>query len=56
MGIKDKILEKINENPGLTLKNLSKEFFKSKGSISNYLKILEEEKMIKKYIQKKLKQ
>lgn len=49
MRIKDKILEKINENPGLTSGDLSKEFIKSKGNISIHLKNLEEEELIKKY-------
>lgn len=50
MKIKDKILEKINENPGLTLTDLSNEFIKSKGNISIHLKNLEEEDLIKKYL------
>lgn len=49
MKIKDRILEKINENPGLTSRDLSKEFIKSKGNISIHLKNLEEEELIKKY-------
>ena len=49
MKIKDRILRKINENPGLTLEDLSKEFIKSKGNISVHLKNLEEEELIKKY-------
>lgn len=50
MKIKDKILEKINENPGLTLTELSKGFIKSKGNISIHLKNLEQEELIKKYL------
>ena len=49
MKIKYKILEKINENPGLTLPELSKIFLKSKGNISIHLKNLENEELIKKY-------
>ena len=49
MKVKDKILEKINENPGLTSAELSKEIIKSKGNISVHLKNLEEEELIKKY-------
>lgn len=49
MKIKNKILEKINENPGLTSAELSKEIFKSKSNISIHLKNLEAEKLIKKY-------
>lgn len=50
MKIKDKILEKINENPGLTSAELSKRFIKSKGNISIHLKNLEQEELIKKYL------
>ncbi len=48
MKIKDKILERINESPGLTSNELSKEFIKSKGNISVHLKNLEKEELIKK--------
>ena len=51
MKTRDKILEKINENPGVTLIGLSKAFFKSKGNISIHLKKLEKEKLIKKHLQ-----
>lgn len=50
MKIKDKILERINESPGLTSSELSKEFIKSKGNISVHLKNLEKEELIKKYL------
>lgn len=50
MKIKNKILEKINKNPGLTSTDLSKEFIKSKGNISVHLKNLEKEELIKKYL------
>lgn len=49
MKIKDRILEIINEIPGLTLTALSKELVKSKGNISVHLKNLEKEELIKKY-------
>lgn len=49
MKTKDKILKRINENPGLTSTELVKEFFQTKGNISIHLKKLEEEASIKKY-------
>ncbi|MGL4861587.1 MarR family transcriptional regulator [Cetobacterium sp.] len=48
--MRDKILEKINESPGLTLTELAEEFLKSKASITFHLKKLEKEDLIKKYI------
>lgn len=53
MKIRDEILEKINENPGVTLTDLSKAFFKSKGNVSIHLKKLEKEKLIKKHLPEK---
>ena len=50
MKIKDKILEKINESPGLTSGELAKKFIKSKGNISLHLKNLEKNELIKKYL------
>lgn len=50
MKIKDKILGKINESPGLTSGEIAKEFIKSKGNISVHLKNLEKEELIKKYL------
>ncbi|WP_407536486.1 winged helix-turn-helix transcriptional regulator [Cetobacterium somerae] len=49
MKTKDKILKRINENPGVTSIELSKEFFQTKGNISIHLKKLEKEASIKKY-------
>lgn len=44
-----KILNYINENPGVTLTELAYKFSFTKGNISIYLKKLEEEKLILKY-------
>ena len=44
------ILKKINENPGITSSELSKEFSQTKGNICIHLKKLETEEKITKYI------
>lgn len=45
----EKILRRINENPGITLCELTKGMELSKGSLSICIKKLEEENLIQKY-------
>lgn len=49
MKIKNRLLIKINENPGMTFIEICKNFKLTKGNISIHLKNLEKEKMIIKY-------
>lgn len=47
--MKYEILKKINENPGITSIELSKELSKTRGNICIHLKKLETDTIIKKY-------
>lgn len=49
MKLKNKLLIKINENPGLTFAEICDSFQLTKGNISIHLRNLEKEKMIIKY-------
>lgn len=50
MKTKDRILKQINEMPGLTLMQLSRNILKKKSNVSIHIKNLEKEKLIIKFI------
>ncbi|MGL5595605.1 MAG: ArsR family transcriptional regulator [Cetobacterium sp.] len=50
MKVKEKILKKINETPGITSSQLCEYFLLTKSNISIHLKNLEKEELIKKYL------
>lgn len=49
MKIKNRLIMKINENPGINSIDLSNEFFLTKGCISLHLKKLESKDLIERY-------